>query len=140
MADDSVSIMDWSLSFGFAALETAVFARLLLKPLLAERNEVLAQSILDQCKIYAGKGARKEPVKFVPSFDFFGLLARTGGTAPAATASTISSTIIYAPGSPPIDTNDINNSSNKVVVAVLGMAHCNGIKRILCESTLSAKS
>lgn len=123
LADDSISITDWLLSFGFAALETAVFARLLLKPLLAERNEVLAKRILDQCKIYS---TNKEPKKKWSGLDWFGLANKE----PLPDQSTT----IYAPGSPIIVSSD---KSDRVVVAVLGMAHCNGIKRLLSESSLS---
>jgi len=138
IADDSISIADWMISFGFAALETAIFARLLLKPLLAERNEILAQSILDQCRIYAGQTVGKPATVWSP-LDWlrFGRREASLGT---TTGSKTSSTITYAPGSPPLEkfAAPINNENNKdkVVVAVLGMAHCNGIKRILCGPAL----
>ncbi len=126
LADDSVSIMDWLLSFGFAALETAVFARLLLKPLLAERNEILAKSILDQCRIYASpKNQPPTTANALFSLDWF----KSAKKRPTLNLSTT----IYAPGSPIVDAAD---KSDKVVVAVLGMAHCNGIKRLLSESSL----
>lgn len=122
MADNSISVTDWLLSIGFAVVETAVFARLLLKPLLAERNEILAKSILEQCKIYAP--SNKEPSRSFPVLDWFGLSARDPIIAPATT--------VYAPGSPLV----ASEKSEKVVVAVLGMAHCNGIKRLLTESQI----
>lgn len=130
LTDESISNTDWMLSFGFAALETAVFARLLLKPLLAERNEILAQSILDQCKIYAGK--KKEQPNPLAALEWLGLGAGKETRAPTAFAST---TTTYAPGSPPLEEfAKANGDNDKVVVAVLGMAHCNGIKRILSKA------
>jgi hypothetical protein len=60
MMNEEVPVSEWIASFLFAASETVVFARLLLKPLLADRNEILADSILAQCKLYAtGSGANK---------------------------------------------------------------------------------
>jgi hypothetical protein len=123
LSDESISLSDWLLSFGFAFLETAVFARLLLKPLLAERNKILAQSILDQCRLYANKPPRPSAV------NWFGV-GRKVANAPNKSESMT----MYAPGSTSVVPED---GPDKVVVAVLGMAHCNGVKRILSNNSPS---
>lgn len=64
LCDNCISFSDWVLSFGLAFLETAVFARLLLKPLLAERNEVLAKNILNQCRLYSSKPQLASPFEW----------------------------------------------------------------------------
>lgn len=109
-------LSDYLLSLFFAGLETVVFARLLLKPLLAERNKILAKNILEQCKIYAAK--EKKP---------WWLLGGGWSDSPQEDDPEI----IYAPGSSPAQENE--TKGDKVVVAVLGMAHCNGIMKLLKE-------
>ncbi|KAL7500428.1 hypothetical protein ACHAWT_008902 [Skeletonema menzelii] len=101
---------DLAESLFFSALETVIFARVFLKELLAERNEVLAQNIFEQCRNYsADKGSVWDKL-FQPAGD------KSKGA-------------IYAPDSV------VPNSAEegKVVVAVLGLAHCNGIKKIMTE-------
>lgn len=127
---------DYALSLGIAILETVVFARLLLKPLLADRNEILAKSVLDQCRLYA-KGSSSNPTNALFGGFFLNFLP-----------STEEETVIYVPGSDPVSMrvaeqragNSSNNKKNhnkngeeKVVVAVLGMAHCNGVMKLLRE-------
>jgi hypothetical protein len=123
VSNESVPFSDWVLSFAFAFLETAVFARLLLKPLLADRNEILAQSILDQCRMYANK-----PQIAASPTSWLGVSSKAAN-GPGTRMET--STTMYAPGSSSVRPDD---GPDKVVVAVLGMAHCNGIKRILTQS------
>merc|ERR1711935_1253139 len=53
IVDKAYTWKDYAGSVAVAVLETVVFARLLLKPLLADRNEILARSVLDQCRLYA---------------------------------------------------------------------------------------
>jgi hypothetical protein len=114
-----VPLSDLVASFSVALLETAVFARLLLKTLLVERNEILAQNILEQCKLYKVDRNRESKA------GWFGFLNNNGR------ASTVASgEIIYVPES---TKNIAGNDSEKVVVAVLGMAHCNGIMKLLKE-------
>jgi hypothetical protein len=127
--NDQVPISDYIWSFLFAGLETAVFARLLLKPLLAERNEILAKSILDQCKIYTNTGEQQKP-KTTGWLDNF--LTKENTSSPMSTTSNAATDIVYAPGSPAA-TTVVSDQGDKVVVAVLGMAHCNGIMKLLKE-------
>jgi hypothetical protein len=123
---EQIPVSDYIVSFVVALLETAVFARLLLKPLLADRNEILARSILDQCEIFASE--QEVEKKQGGIFDFL-----AAGTNNNQKKKVISSDqqIMYAPGSE--ISQQVSGSSDKVVVAVLGMAHCNGIMKILKE-------
>ncbi|KAL7460250.1 hypothetical protein ACHAXS_000712, partial [Conticribra weissflogii] len=110
LATDELGLPDMLVSLLVSALETVVFARIFLKELLAERNEVLAFNILQQCRNYESKEVRS-------GWNFF----------PAADDQSDKSTgAVYAPGSVTAKPEE-----GKVVVAVLGLAHCNGIKKIL---------
>ena len=131
---------DYALSAGFAVLETVIFARLLLKPLLAERNEILAKSILDQCQLYANgkKGMDNQGIVGEIGGFFQNLL----GSTPVPQAPLSEEGPIYVPGSDPKSmflaekrspTSTKNTKEGKIVVAVLGMAHCNGIMKLLRE-------
>ncbi len=101
---------DLAESIFFSALETVIFARIFLKELLAERNEILAENIFEQCRNYAANEGNVWDKLFQPAGD------KSNGA-------------IYAPDSV------VGNSAEegKVVVAVLGLAHCNGIKKIMTE-------
>ncbi len=101
---------DLAESIFFSALETVVFARVFLKELLAERNEVLAENIFEQCRNYAADKGTVWDKLFQAPVDK-------------------SKNAIYARDSV------VGNSAEegKVVVAVLGLAHCNGIKKIMTD-------
>ena len=109
---DQMSAVDWLGSLGFAALETAIFARVFLKELLADRNEVIARNILEQCKIYQPK--------------------RRWNMLPSLMARKEDSNVVYVDGSN-INVSNGGDKFNKEVVAVMGMAHCNGIMKLLKE-------
>ncbi|OEU17985.1 hypothetical protein FRACYDRAFT_184300 [Fragilariopsis cylindrus CCMP1102] len=120
---------DYILSVSFAILETVVFARLLLKPLLAERNDILAKSILDQCKIYsttATTNGGNDNNNWFQQFFKLDSKSRTSDSDPSIT---------YVPGCSPSEMNGGvgEGGERPVVVAVLGMAHCNGIMKLLKE-------
>ena len=118
---------DYILSVSFAILETVVFARLLLKPLLAERNDILAKSILDQCKIYSTTTTNgvKDNNNWFQQFFKLDNKSRTSDSDPSIT---------YVPGCSPSEMNGgVGEGERPVVVAVLGMAHCNGIMKLLKE-------
>mmetsp|Transcript_42362 Transcript_42362/g.47348 ORF Transcript_42362/g.47348 Transcript_42362/m.47348 type:complete len:610 (-) Transcript_42362:135-1964(-) len=158
------SIASYLVSLVFSLLETVIFARLLLKPLLAERNEILAKSIFDQCTIYSttmmdetsstnGNGDTNS--NWFEQF-FFKL---TGGTNKNNNNNSNKNEqnmdtddvdgIVYVPGSSPSEmkmksTTETTTTTTttfyegkkkegKVVVAVLGMAHCNGVMKLLTE-------
>merc|ERR1712232_1365802 len=118
-------------SLAFAILETAVFARILIKELLAERNEILAKNILEQCKIYAGTSTTSSNSLFglqLPSF-LKGIITQGNDYKVDDTTE-----IVYVPNSNSIA--NMNDGEEKVVVAVLGMAHCNGIMKLLKEQRI----
>ena len=114
-AAESVSASDMLVSLFVSALETIIFARIFLKELLAERNDVLALNILEQCRNYRARGGS------VSSWNFF----QSKNDVDKSTGA------VYAPGSVKGKPEE-----GKVVVAVLGLAHCNGIKKILAEGKL----
>lgn len=107
------SAADLAVSFFISFLETVFVARIFLKPMLAERNVVLAQNILEQCKVYRQR-------------NWWDSLASP--TAPGMK-------IVYAPESTAagVSTTHTGDGPSKTVVAVLGMAHCNGIRKLLLE-------
>lgn len=109
---DGASPTDILGSLAISALETVIFARIFLKELLAERNEVLAGSILEQCRNYKAVGSSNW------LDDLFG----------KDNACDKSTGAVYALGSVVGKPED-----GKTVVAVLGLAHCNGIKKLLTE-------
>lgn len=99
----------------FSGLETVIFARIFLKELLADRNEILATNILEQCRNYEAVSST--------SGNWLENLFQTESNGDKSTGAT------YAPGSM-VGTPE---GGGKTVVAVLGLAHCNGIKNILSE-------
>ena len=145
----TIKTYDWTdyvVSVMISVLETVVFARLLLKPLLADRNEILARSVLDQCLLYAdnGNGSANTSNSFG---NWFQNLLSPQSQSPTILGAEDSESPVYVPGSDPKSmlvaekqqsSNKNNKSSNtneggKVVVAVLGMAHCNGVMKLLRE-------
>eukprot|EP00536_Pseudo-nitzschia_multiseries_P015472 jgi/Psemu1/327919/estExt_fgenesh1_pg.C_8940001 len=169
---------DYVLSLGVAFVETVVFARLLLKPLLADRNEILARSVLDQCRVIKAEAeaeAEAEGNRIVGASS--SSLSSSASSRswfkrwfafafapppPSSSSSAIESKsksepgtkleaktesepepepgIVYVPGCEPEtlranrnDKDKNDDSGEKVVVAVLGMAHCNGVMKLLRE-------
>jgi len=128
-SDGDVAFMDATLqeqissilaSLLFAGLETAFFARLMISVLLEERNEVIAKNILDQCKIYSTPIKAERTGMFgIDLSSFFGESKEKMAVDEA----------MYVPGS--IIRGQNNGDEEKVVLAVLGMAHCNGIVNVL---------
>jgi hypothetical protein len=117
-------------SFAAFALEVALLSRVFLVTILAERNEVLAKSILRQC--------------FIASTS-----AKAPGEAPIPRSSkidmkSVSQTLSKAFGLKTSSPTKIGEKSKlqqsvviKKVVAVLGMAHCNGIKQLLLQEKIA---
>ena len=117
-------------SLAFAVLETVVFTRVILKEILHERNVILADSILTQCRLYQRASATSGAWRLasLPS-----LLSQF-----SSTKESVDNHVMYV--KPNLDfygeTADPRTSTNgsisdKTVVAVVGMAHCNGIKKLL---------
>lgn len=132
----------------FALFEVLVLGRIMLKTILADRNEVLARNILAQCQIYSRieKGGENGPYDFVSGawqqLTTTVLNAMGGDKAKVVLASTTSSDndddleILYAPDSINPTEGNIQKGGDKVVVAVMGMAHCNGVMKLLKEESV----
>lgn len=120
---DQMTITDWMGSLAFSAVEVALFARIFLKELLAERNKLLARNILEQCKLYSTKKARrvKMGTDSLSPLSWFGSRKKEE----AFEVVYVKESAVQMPGD--VITDDMT------VVAVLGMAHCNGIAKLLKE-------
>jgi hypothetical protein len=148
----TIKSYDWTeyvFSVVIAVLETVVFARLLLKPLLADRNEILAKSVLDQCLLYASEDANGNVRRSDSNSNSFGNWFQNllSSQSQSPTLPTNGDAPVYVPGSDPEsmlvaekqsnnnnnNNDNDNNNEGKVVVAVLGMAHCNGVMKLLRE-------
>ena len=119
-ATNAEIVKDWVATLAVSGLEIAFFARLFLKDLLVERNKLLARNILEQCKLYQSTTTTTtaSPTPFWATL-FGGKQAKLNDIE-----------IVYAEG--PAGTVPRNNpGDDKAVVAVLGMAHCNGIMKLL---------
>ena len=118
-ATNAETVKDWVATLAVSGLEIAFFARLFLKDLLVERNKLLARNILEQCKLYQSTTTTAAaPTPFWKTL-FGGKEVESNDIE-----------IVYAEG--PAGTVSRNNpGDDKAVVAVLGMAHCNGIMKLL---------
>lgn len=106
-----INLSDIAFTAAAYLLEIAVLSRVFLVSILAERNEVLAKNILLECTKLAAPATRPQhssPKWWSTLFSQFD-----------KSATVTSSRLSLAP---------------KKVVAVLGMAHCNGIKKLLLSS------
>jgi len=123
-------------SFLFGGLEFALLGRVMVQVLLAERNVILAKSILNECEMYS-KSKRKDgddiwsktmnaftgPFIFNSELGLDRILQKSKGT-------------FYVPSSgTQVKPSIIKDKENeeKVVIAVLGMAHVNGVMKLLRE-------
>ena len=91
-------------------LEFAVLGRIFLVPILAERNEVLAESILTEC--------RREKLRQNQQEDISG----------RAVVAVLGLHTVPSLSSPP------SISLFFLSILLVGMAHCNGIKRIMTDN------
>jgi len=134
-----LTLADWLESGIGAVLEIVVFARVFLKELLADRNEILAQNILRQCRLYQGQTATQQEGNWfsLQSLSWLSNLGASPFSNPAVASSTTD--VPYAPGSviPKSGSAAGDNNGEKVVVAVLGLAHCNGIAKLLKEQQVA---
>jgi len=103
---DDASPLSWSLTFLIAALETIFFTRVFMIPILAERDVVLAKSVVAACAATGGRNtSSREAVDL-----YEGILedkSANGGKK-----------------------KRIQNNEG-AVVAVLGAAHVNGVRDII---------
>jgi hypothetical protein len=86
-------------------VETALLSRVFLVALLAERNDVIAENILAECRRIADEDRELELKE----------RSKNGGVRNKRGSST---------------TTEVPRRS-RAVVAVLGMAHCNGVQKII---------
>jgi len=136
---DDVTLVDWvpslyvaGSSLFVAGLEQLIFIRITTKEILADRNKILAQSILDQCRIYQ-HDPKEQPSTSIDNFlGWFGasLMPKQNKEAD------MEEIIRYVPTNNTAGTTN-NGAGAKTVVAVLGMAHCNGIAKLLREQRVS---
>lgn len=110
--DYSYTLMDGFVDLLGSALEVIIFGRLFLQVLLVERNNVLALNILEQCRYYQSSKPKKTSV-----WDWLPMWDRGLHKVPYAETSP-------KPSKPAA-------AEDAVVVAVLGMAHVNGIRKLL---------
>lgn len=131
---NELPLEDMLVSFGVSGLEILVFSRLFIRELLAKRNEILAKNILEQCKLYANSSNNKNKfgLRFPSKLPFsFGI----GNSDKMETEAVYADDTIIKDSNPTnIGTGDLKEE--KVVVAVLGMAHCNGIMKLLKEQMI----
>ena len=140
MTMDQMTWSDWVGSLAVSSVEIALFARIFLKELLVERNKLLAKNILEQCKLYAGseqQNAKSTSSRGGGLWDFFGV-----STKDDALNKDDPFEVIYVKGAEPQGGPFVNDKSGDTdnemaVVAVLGMAHCNGIAKLLKEQLVS---
>jgi hypothetical protein len=135
LAQSSTPDLTWydvAASLGVATIETVVFARVILKEVLHDRNVVLADSILRQCRLYQRQQNRSNN-KATSSGTKSALSPWSAFFSPSkAFATTVDDDhVVYVKSSGTMTAT--TGGSPKTVVAVLGMAHCNGIKKILQE-------
>ena len=111
---EPLALSDLLLSLGGSVLEIIIFARIFLQVLLAERNQILASNIVAQCRYYQAQPSWQQWWK-------------------NTFCSNKPSAVSYAEGSvtPRYETSAREQKGGKVVVAILGMAHCNGIRKLL---------
>ncbi len=117
----------------FAAIEIVVFGRLFIEVLLAERNVIIAKNILGQCKKYS-QSNKNRIIKWIPFREFF-------KQKNISRSNTEDEETSYVPDLIPIEeallNGSINSSKEKTIVAVVGMAHCNGILKLLKDELIS---
>jgi hypothetical protein len=116
-------------SLGIAALETVVFTRVILKEILHERNVILADSILRQCRLYQ----RSNAVNGAWRLSLFPSMLSPSSSANALVEDDIMYVKPNCDDGENVETMTVSSSdrSDKTIVAVVGMAHCNGIKKLL---------
>ena len=121
------SLTDAAVDFLGSVLELILFGRLFLQVLLVERNQILARNILQQCRYYQSSSppSRQKKQSVLDWMSSLGQRLRLG----SATAS-----IPYAESSPA--PSKLKGKNDAVVVAVLGMAHVNGIRKLLEEGAV----
>lgn len=120
---DQMTVGDLVGSLAVSVVEIALFARIFLKELLLERNKLLAQNILEQCKLYQQKSTTSSSTT-----PFWNLWNNKEGIEANGLTE-----ILYVEDPNKLPKTKQGTENDKAVVAVLGMAHCNGIMKLLKE-------
>jgi hypothetical protein len=134
------------LSLLISALEFGLFGRIMVQVLLAERNEIIAKNILDQCMMYSSSYSKDKENQNSDSGGWMEMFSFLSGNKEDSMSNIINaddgndgdspSEIMYVPGSV-IDSTAFKNGKEKVVIAVLGMAHINGIVKLLKDEMVN---
>eukprot|EP00957_Ditylum_brightwellii_P141877 10808782-Ditylum_brightwellii.AAC.1 len=103
---DDASPLSWLVTFLIAGLETIVFARVFMLPILAERDVVLAKSIVATCAATDSKRANLEAAELYRNI--------------LEDKDSISGQQMVG-----------KRENNGAVVAILGAAHVNGVRDII---------
>ena len=139
------SVSEWATSAALFGLEVAVLSRVFLVVILAERNEVLARSILLQCeRIRSAKEtetstavAQQQSIKRGNvSTGMFSFDSLPSALPSLAVGTQRESSSEKAPSTKPLEGTMRGDMGDKSVVAVLGMAHCNGVMKLLKEQLI----
>jgi hypothetical protein len=132
---DQMTVGDWAGSLTVSLLEIALFGRVFLKELLADRNLLLARNILEQCRLYQATSSRnvQTSTTIAGRLSSMGyILGQSSMQRPGPQADRVTlDQILYVDG--PTNMASSNDQRDKAVVAILGMAHCNGIMKLLKE-------
>lgn len=137
-SDQSMTFVDASLeeqissillSLTLVFLEFIFFGRLLIQVLLAERNEIIAANILEQCRVYSNQNTEKNGDSIISSFTKLVFGNEVNMSTPLQGIDKSK----YVPECVEDGFLQNEDGNEKVVVAVLGMAHCNGITKLLKE-------
>jgi pheromone shutdown protein TraB len=134
---NEITVIDWIESLTILCLEVCIFSRIFVKELLAERNVILARSILDQCKLYSSSVGITQP----PSTNWWSSFLQSSKLQQQISYQYQDNEIVYVPNSiqsgVPRTISSAEESQERTVVAVLGMAHCNGIMKLLMEQRVT---
>lgn len=132
-------VQGFSTSLVIFFLEIALLSRVFLVSILAERNEFLAKSILEQCQLHAealqreeeSSLSQREVEKKREDLTVFGLNLSQWliGLFPSSKE-----------GKGELVSGTSSSPPPKKIVAVLGMAHCNGIKQLLLNEQVKSNS
>mmetsp|Transcript_21268 Transcript_21268/g.30098 ORF Transcript_21268/g.30098 Transcript_21268/m.30098 type:complete len:477 (-) Transcript_21268:65-1495(-) len=128
LLDDS-NPLSWIATLMVAALEVLIFGRVLAMPILAERDVILAQSI----------------VSVATNTNSYPLQEEKEGQSDDDKENEVQQQLMMATGKDIVpyftserlmdNKNDEDDTKDQALVAILGMAHCNGVKKIILEQS-----
>ena len=116
---DEDSVESWTASVLIAALETAILGRCMVVPILGERNYALARAIAAACSDNGGRSNNDDD----DHDNDEDAASSSSETSFPCWEGSCDVSHLSVPGGPA--------EGNGAVVAVLGMAHCNGVRQLL---------